>query len=277
MTESRDLEARGQAIQGERELTASDAEIDVLVTRYQDWLARAIAAVPTELQDRLRQEYEGSWHSRKIKHFFEAPGEVSVLHRRGDASADLSAFPYWQTPYDTAFRGPLLAQRQVLAEAQQLILGAGHNEDIEMVMRICRGFSEFLVPLEQRQRGRAPFVIEDEYDVQDALHGLLRVFFDDIRPEDVSPHRGGASSRIDFILKAARIAVEVKMTRANLGAGKIGEQLIVDIERYRSHPECDALVALVYDPDRYITNRRSLETDLSGERDGLSVTVIVAQ
>ena len=117
--------------------------------------------------------------------------------------------------------------------------------------------------------------MEDEYDVQDFLHGLLRVFFDDVRPEDFSPERAGARSRIDFVLKQERIVVEAKMTRAGLGAANIGEQLIIDTERYRSHPDCDALVALVYDPEKHVPNRRTLETDLSGERDGLIVRVVV--
>ena len=89
--------------------------------------------------------------------------------------------------------------------------------------------------------------------------------------------RAGGRSRIDFVLKAEKIVVEAKMTRAGHGAEEVGEELIVDIERYRSHPDCDALVALIYDTERLITNRRTLESDLSGERDGLTVRVIVVQ
>jgi hypothetical protein len=119
--------------------------------------------------------------------------------------------------------------------------------------------------------------MQDEYDVQDFLHGLLRVFFADVRPEDYSSEHAGARSRIDFVLKQESIVVEAKMTRPRLGAAQVGEELIVDIERYRSHPDCDAIVALVYDPEKHVQNRRALETDLSGERDGLIVRVIVVQ
>lgn len=185
--------------------------------------------------------------------------------------------PYWRHPYDTTFHGPLLAMRQILLEAQQQLQGTGHGEDIELVERICRGFGEFLLPLSRRQRNRPPIVMEDEYDVQDFLHGLLRIFFEDVRAEDFSPERAGARSRIDFVLKQERIVVEGKMTRASHGAPQIGAELILDIERYRSHPDCDALVALVHDPARRITNRRTLEADLSGERDGLTIRVVVAQ
>lgn len=273
LAESRELETLGQRIQGDRELVASEAEIEALVERYHAWFGQALTVVPEEFRDRLRVELNGSWHSNKIKHFLQAPGEKSLLGDTDEGTP--SPFPYWQYPYDTTFHGPLLAQRQVLVEAQQELQGAGHGEGIEMVERICRGFSEFLFPLARRQRDRPAIAMEDEYDVQDFLHGLLRIFFDDVRPEDFSPERAGARSRIDFVLKQERIVVEAKMTRAGLGAARVGEELIVDIERYRGHPDCDALVALVYDPERQIGNRRTLETDLSGERDGLVVRVVV--
>jgi hypothetical protein len=120
-------------------------------------------------------------------------------------------------------------------------------------------------------------IVQYAHDSLLLFHGILRLFFDDVRPEDFAPERAGARSRIDFVLKPERIVVEAKMTRAGLMAAQVGEELIVDIERYRSHPACDALVALVYDPEKRISNRRTLETDLSGERDGLIVRVVVVQ
>jgi len=274
--ESRELEDLGRQIQGDRELLASESEIETLVQRYHSWFGRAVNIVPDEFRDRLRSEFNGSWHARKVKHFLEAPGEVSIFGK-DNPDGSPSLLPYWSCPYDTTFHGPLLAQRQILVEAQQTLLGSGHSEDIELVERICRGFAEFLVPIAARQRGRPAIVMEDEYDVQDFLHGLLRVFFHDIRPEDYSPERAGARSRIDFVLKEQRIVVEAKMTRPGVGAAHVGDELIIDIERYRSHPDCDAIVALVYDPEKRITNRRTLEADLSGERDGLIVRVVVVQ
>lgn len=275
LAESRELEEIGRGIQGERDLLIPESEVEAFVERYHAWFGRAVNVVPEEFRERLRSEFNGSWHSSKIKKFLEAPAEVSFFGQAADKSGEPLVLPYWSNPYDTTFHGPLLAQRQILVEAQQALLDSGHSEDIELVERICRGLGEFLVPLANRQRGRPPIAMEDEYDVQDFLHGLLRIFFDDVRAEDHSPERGGAHSRIDFVLKQERIVVEAKMTRAGHGAGKIGEELIVDIERYRAHPDCDAIVALVYDPDRHIKNRRTLETDLSGERDGLIVRVLV--
>lgn len=80
---------------------------------------------------------------------------------------------------------------------------------------------------------------------------------------------------MDFLLKGERIVVEVKMTREGLGEAAVGTQLIEDIARYGAHPGCRTLVCFVYDPGHRIGNPRGLEGDLSGERDGMEVRVVV--
>ncbi len=270
------MERLASQIQGERQLVADDAQIDDLVSRYHEWFARCLDTLPEGYEERFQGEFEGGIFSAKIKAFLQAPGDVSPLY-----DPDLPDNPlvtYWSNPFDIAFRGPLLEQRQILTEARQQLEGAGTaSQDLLLIERICRNFSEFLVPLANRSRGRDPIVLEDEYDVQDFVHGLLRLFFDDVRPEDYVPEHAGARSRLDFLLKSERIVVETKMTRSGLGAKEAGEELIIDIKRYQAHPDCGALVALVYDPEKRITNRRALEQDLSKKHDGLQVRVYVTQ
>jgi len=127
----------------------------------------------------------------------------------------------------------------------------------------------------RRHDNRDTLIVQDEYDVQDLLHALLKALFDDVRPEDVAPIHAGASSRVDFLLKAEKIVIEVKMASKGLRDKKIGEQLIVDIERYQSHPDCETLVCFVYDPQHSIENPVALENDLGGKRDKLDVHVLV--
>ncbi len=129
--------------------------------------------------------------------------------------------------------------------------------------------------LTQRHGNRAALIIEDEYDVQDFLHALLRAFFDDVRPEEYVPSYAGASSRIDFLLKDEKVLVEAKMTSDKLKDKQIGEQLIIDIKRYQAHPDCSTLVCIVYDPRHNISNPAALEKDLSGKHDNLAVCVFV--
>lgn len=149
------------------------------------------------------------------------------------------------------------------------------TDPLHLVIQICSRFHLVAKQLRSRHAGRATLDIEDEYDVQDLIHTLLRLFFDDIRPEEVCPSYAGSSSRMDFLLKDESIVVEIKKTRAGLGAKEVGNQLIEDIARYQSHPSCKTLVCFVYDPEGRVANPRGLENDLNRTEDDLVVKVII--
>lgn len=118
--------------------------------------------------------------------------------------------------------------------------------------------------IKKRHEHRHTLEITDEYDVQDLLRGLLRLYFNDIRDEEWTPSYAGKCTRIDFLLTQEKIAIETKMTREGLDAKKIGEELIVDIAHYQKHPLCKKLYCLVYDPEERISNPNGLIRDLSG-------------
>lgn len=151
-----------------------------------------------------------------------------------------------------------------------------HISPITTVEKITNRFHLVAKQLRIRYNDRDSFEIADEYDVQDLLHGLLKIDFDDIRPEEYTPSYGGASTRVDFLLKKEKIIVEVKKTRKGLTAKDIGEQLIIDIARYRSHPDCETLVCFVYDPEERIKNPIGLKTDLEKNSIDIKVKVIIS-
>jgi len=127
-----------------------------------------------------------------------------------------------------------------------------------------------------RHDKRPPFLVKDEYDVQDLLHGLLRLHFDDVRPEEAKPSYAGSSSRMDFLLKSEKVVVEAKMTRKTLGQKEVVTQLTEDAARYRTHPDCQTLVCFVFDPGGFCKNPVALENDVSTDANGFKVKVIVA-
>jgi hypothetical protein len=143
------------------------------------------------------------------------------------------------------------------------------------VDRICNRISLVIRQLRVRHGDRQAHDVEDEYDLQDLLHALLHLFFDDVRPEEYTPSYAGKAARMDFLLKEESIVIEAKMTRKGLGAKEVGEQLMIDIGRYKAHPSCKTLYCLVYDPEHRITNPRGLERDLSRKSDGLDAKVFV--
>lgn len=115
-----------------------------------------------------------------------------------------------------------------------------------------------------------------EYDVQDVLHALLHIDFDDIRAEEWTPSYAGGASHVDFLLKNEEIVVEVrKRPEPASGRGKSGQELLIDIQRYRVHPSCKRLICFVYDPDGHVANPRGLETDLNASGGEFPVTVLI--
>jgi REase_DpnII-MboI len=146
----------------------------------------------------------------------------------------------------------------------------------ERVAMICSRLHLVARQLRVRHDGRSTLEIRDEYDVQDLLHALLRIDFEDVRTEEWTASYAGGSARMDFLLKTEQIVIEAKIARKGHVAKQISDELIIDVARYREHRDCRSLVCLVYDPDDHIGNPRGVENDLRKLSDSqLQVTVIV--
>lgn len=148
-------------------------------------------------------------------------------------------------------------------------------DPLAQIERLCDRFHLIVTQLRDRHASRETLDVQDEYDVQDLFHSLLHLHFDDIRPEEWAPSSAGKSTRVDFLLKQERIVVELKKTRKGLDAKTVGSELIEDIHRYQTHPDCDALVCFVYDPEGRIANPRGLENDLRKRSDNFLVDVFI--
>lgn len=149
----------------------------------------------------------------------------------------------------------------------------------ELLMILLRGLRRAMHPLTHRRKGAQPLSFSSEYDVQDLLHSMLRPWISDLRPEEFTPSYAGSSTRMDFLLPAHSLVIELKFVRDRAHGKRIGDELIVDIEHYRRHPACNNLWCVVYDPEHLLTNAEGLRTDLEGVRrtkDGeLMVKVLV--
>lgn len=131
------------------------------------------------------------------------------------------------------------------------------------VYKLISRFHRVAVQLKRRRRKQQNLHIRGEKDIQSLFHGILKIFFDDIRIEEFSPSYGGANSRLDFLLKKEKTVIELKMASSALHDKRLGEELIVDIERYKTHPDCEQMICFIYDPENHIQNPFGLEEDLS--------------
>lgn len=187
--------------------------------------------------------------------------------------------PAWDRAFESGRESARAVLNSMIDEIDEYWTGDEANDSTSAparVERICSRFHIVARQLRDRHDHRPTIDINDEYDVQDLLHALLRIDFDDVRPEEWTPSYAGKSARVDFLLKEHSLVVEVKRTRRGLGIKDIGDQLIIDIARYRQMGECRRLICFVYDPEGLIGNPASLATDLSGDHGDLNVQVIVA-
>lgn len=127
---------------------------------------------------------------------------------------------------------------------------------------LFNSFHKMVRALRERYDDRETIDVQDEYDVQDILFAILQLFFEDIRKEEWIPSYAGGASRADFLLKQESVVIEVKKTRKGMRDKELGEQLIIDIEKYKVHPDCKKLICFVYDPEGRITNPTGIVNDL---------------
>lgn len=162
-------------------------------------------------------------------------------------------------------KGLIKAYEQDYIEIKKNNKTTGGVSDLE---NIFNKFTKVARQLNTRHDDRDTLTISDEYDVQDLLHALLLLHFDDVRAEEWTPSYAGGCERMDFLLKDLQTVIEVKKTRPKMTMKSLGEELIIDIEKYKVHPDCKQLYCFVYDPDYILGNPNAIRNDLEKSHEG---------
>jgi hypothetical protein len=149
------------------------------------------------------------------------------------------------------------------------------NKSSQIIESLFGKFHSVALEINRRHDERNSLEINDEYDVQDLLRGLLKIYFDDVRDEEYTPSYGGVCARMDLLLEDEKIVIETKMLRKSLTQRKVRDELIIDKAHYRVHPKCKKLYCLVYDPEEKIKNPRGFERDLSDKVNSFETKVYV--
>jgi REase_DpnII-MboI len=153
---------------------------------------------------------------------------------------------------------------------------AAEMDDLSTTKKLCQRFHVVARQLRLRGEYRPTVNIEDEFDLQDLMHALLRVHFDDIGTDEWTPAYTDGASRTTFLLDHDRLAIVVKKTRTGLSRKDLMDQVRADVERYRARGRCTNLLCFIYDPDGRVGNPRGLENELSSTSEHFTVDVVVA-
>jgi hypothetical protein len=149
---------------------------------------------------------------------------------------------------------------------------AAPEPDVELVVRVCQRLPQTARILANRSRkGKQPFDISDEYDVQDLLHGVLRGYLKYSVQEDPLPKVAGAkSSRIDISIEELGVLIEVKYVHGPDNQKRIFEEYSQDLVLYTKWPHLKTLIFLIYnsgdlrDPEAF--GKLGGKQDVEGKR-----------
>ncbi len=147
----------------------------------------------------------------------------------------------------------------------------------EIVKYILIHFDFVAEQLKTRHDGRPTIIINDEYDVQDLLHAILSMFFEDVVSEEWNPSDGASPSRPDFLLMDNGSIIEVKTTLTRKSQEstlrkKLEEELNNDLIKYSRRSDCKNIYLFIYDPEHKIKKHTTFERGMSTKKlDGISV------
>lgn len=133
------------------------------------------------------------------------------------------------------------------------LLFAGKKEpcpsaDVALIEQICKRMPYAARILLNRQRkGKISYTIEDEYDVQDLLHALLRAYLKYSVQEDPLPKVSGTrASRADISIEELGILIEIKYVRSPDDQKTIFDDFSRDVLLYTSWPHLKTLLYVIY-------------------------------
>ena len=231
--------------------------------RYLTWYATAKQLVPEEALPELKNMFTGGRFVKRIEAFIGDPNAESVFKAPTDPDTDpgIQLSPY-QYPVEKTFVESVHRQQMLLIDARDQQSRGLHKDNLRYISGHLQNLEALTRSLGSRKRDRAPFLVEDEYDLQDLLTGVLRLFDEDTEPEDTTPKMAGTSSRADWIMRTLEIAVEAKFCRSTDSRRKVRDELTTDLSAYSAHPKAKAFLAVVYDPERTIDNPAGFIRDL---------------
>lgn len=129
--------------------------------------------------------------------------------------------------------------------------------------------------LKNRPGNRPSYSLDEEQDVRDLLYVFIKSIFPDAKMEEYTGVHAGSSKRIDIVVPGISTVIEVKFVRTSQHSKKVGDELRVDFESYHIHPNCEKLIAYVWDPTSLLADRSNFINDLRGLRSKGSSTFTV--
>lgn len=138
--------------------------------------------------------------------------------------------------------------------------------DLDDVLRFFSRFDRVVSHLNGRRKGKDPFKVEDEYDVQDLAYALLKPLVPDLTKENPSQKVAGAGGRLDLSSSSLGVVVEVKAALKEGREKEIVRECRDRVKLYSGVPGINWLVFFIYDPEHRIDDLDNVKLGLEGSQ-----------
>ncbi len=138
--------------------------------------------------------------------------------------------------------------------------------DAGLILRVCKRLPMAASILMNRSRqDKQSYQIEDEYDVQDLLHTVIRAYVKHSVQEDpIGKVAAARSSRADISIEGLGVLIEVKYVRGPKDQKRVVEEHSQDLVLYAKWAPLRRLILLVYNAEK-LPDREALE-ELAGRQ-----------
>ena len=162
-------------------------------------------------------------------------------------------------------------QAKICESVRELRTRYAHVETLspvraDEIVSALHQFQECVRYLRTRRSTGAVLKLEREADVQDAIYLMLRPWIHDLTTENPTDRIANRYTIKDFISPSAMAVIEIKYVRDASHGKHISRELHDDIENYRHHPKCQALIFFIYDPDSLIPDQAALQRQIEVTR-----------
>lgn len=148
--------------------------------------------------------------------------------------------------------------------------------EIGLIIYLCKRLPNAARILGNRRKGKVPFEVKDEYDVQDLLHALLRAYLKySVHEEPLGKVAGGHAGRADVAIDDLGAVVELKYVHGPDDQKRLVDEYSNDMLLYTKWPKLKHFIYLVYN-SQDLRDPEALET-LAGPQiiNGVSFNVYV--
>lgn len=137
-------------------------------------------------------------------------------------------------------------------------------ELIEKISESLRRFHLSTNWLEKhRRQNHDPFIIKDEYDVQDLLYSFLLMNFPEVDMENPGKKIADVSIRQDIIIQNLKLIIEIKCFRNGDDWPAMKQSINNKIQSYSRVGDYDYIIVFIYNPDLVLKKPDIIERDLT--------------